>query len=217
MSKVFVEGRHVGEFILNEANGHRSRENILILAAQTIAVGAILALVTDAGGVTVNALANGAITGNGTITASETPVSGAAKAGVYIVTATSATKFAVVDPQGKSLGDATLGTAFDKEIKFTIAAGTQAFVTGDQFHFVVHTNDHYTAVAYNPAGTGGSEKAAAIAIYPAATGAGEITKIACLIRDAEVNGKCLSWPEGTTAAQQAEATVALAAAGIIVR
>lgn len=38
----FTEGRHPAEFILNEAPGHGSRDNILIATSQTIEPGAII-------------------------------------------------------------------------------------------------------------------------------------------------------------------------------
>lgn len=56
-----------------------------------------------------------------------------------------------------------------------------------------------------------------IAIYPAKTGTGETTQIAAILRSAEVNGKCLAWPEGITDAQRTLIKSDLASAGIIVR
>jgi hypothetical protein len=43
------------------------------------------------------------------------------------------------------------------------------------------------------------------------------TKIAAITRDAEVNGHCLTLPDGITAAQTAKAYADLASQGIIVR
>ena len=79
------------------------------------------------------------------------------------------------------------------------------------------TAGDYHAVVFNPESDDGSEKASAIAIYPAKTGAGETLDIAAIFRDAEANGKCLAWPEGITAEQQAAAIADLASVGIIVR
>lgn len=54
--------------------------------------------------------------------------------GVYTVTATSATTFDVVSPEGVDLGVATVGTAFaSAEIGFTLTAGATAFAVGDTF------------------------------------------------------------------------------------
>ncbi len=44
-----IEGRHPGEFILSEANGQRSRENITIGASQTIVPGQVLGVITASG------------------------------------------------------------------------------------------------------------------------------------------------------------------------
>lgn len=59
----------------------------------------------------------------------------------------------------------------------------------------------------------------AIAIYGADTTAAdaEPVKIACIVRDAEVNRHAMAWPDGTTEAQIGAAATALAAQGIIVR
>ena len=38
----FTEGRHAAEFILSEANGHRSRENGTLLSGENLAAGTVL-------------------------------------------------------------------------------------------------------------------------------------------------------------------------------
>ena len=92
-------------------------------------------------------------------------------------------------------------------------------MAGDSFKIAVgvETPGDYHAVAYDPDGQDGSEKAAAIAIYPAVTGASETVKIAAIFRDAEVNGQCIAWPEDVTTEQKAAATADLASVGILVR
>jgi hypothetical protein len=59
--------------------------------------------------------------------------------------------------------------------------------------------------------------AVAIALYGAVTGAGETTKIAGLVRLAEVNGNRLSWPTGTTQGDQTAIVALLEAQDVIVR
>ncbi|UQR66210.1 head decoration protein [Bradyrhizobium sp. C-145] len=49
MPTIFIEGRHPAEFILTEANGQRSRDNITIGASQTIVPGTVLGMVTADG------------------------------------------------------------------------------------------------------------------------------------------------------------------------
>lgn len=43
------ETKHAGGFILSEANGNRSRENVTIAASQTLQAGAVLGKVTSTG------------------------------------------------------------------------------------------------------------------------------------------------------------------------
>jgi len=59
--------------------------------------------------------------------------------------------------------------------------------------------------------------AVAIAIYAAAPVSGDDVDIALLVRDAEVNGKMLTWPTAITLTEKAAAITALAALGIIIR
>lgn len=219
MQKYFKEGQHAAEFILSEANGQRSREGVIVGESQKVEAGTILALLAQVGGVTVVAKAVAGNTGDGTATMSDPAVNSKAKNGTYRATASSDTSFAVEDPNGVNIGNATVGTAFNKEIKFTIAAGGTPFAAGDVIEIVVgvETPGGYHAVAYDPEGDDGSEVAKAIAIYPTTTAAGEIAEIAAIFRDAEVNGKRLAWPEGISAEDKAAATEALAVAGIIIR
>jgi hypothetical protein len=44
-----TEGRHAGEFILSEANGSRSRENVTVASGQDLAAGAVLGKITSGG------------------------------------------------------------------------------------------------------------------------------------------------------------------------
>lgn len=39
---VFTEGRHAAEFILSEANGHRSRENGIVASGEDLAAGQVV-------------------------------------------------------------------------------------------------------------------------------------------------------------------------------
>lgn len=49
MTTTLTEGRHTGEFILSEANGERSRENITIVSGQNLGAGAVLGKITSGG------------------------------------------------------------------------------------------------------------------------------------------------------------------------
>lgn len=220
---VFNEARHAGEFILSEASGKRSRENVVIGAEQEIAAGSLLAFLAVGEGLRIVVAADDDNTGDGELTLAEPAVNSKVKHGVYtavcIAQDTDSGVFRVEDPNGNHIGDATVGVAFNKEIKFTIADGDADFVVGDKFTITViaeHPSD-FEAVAFDPTDTDGAETAAAIAIYPVTTGEEETAKIAAIVRDAEVNGKVLVWPEGITAAQKEAAIADLQAVGIIVR
>jgi hypothetical protein len=219
---VLTEGRHPGEFIMTEANGQRSREGIVIAASQTILPGTVLAKLGTVGDMTAVAAADAGNTGNGAITMEATPLSSKAKDGVYtavcVEPAANGGVFDVQDPTGKSIGTATVGTVFNKEIKFTIADGATDFIAGDRFTVTVAADAaDFTYVAFNQDGTDGSEVAAAIAIYGATTGVGETASISAIVRDAEVNGNCLEWPSDIEAAEKADGIQQLNANGIIVR
>ena len=123
------------------------------------------------------------------------------------------------DPNGVGIGNATVGTAFNKEVKFTIAAGSNAFAVGDSFEVLIGAESpgDYQAVAFDPDGDNGSEVPAVIALYSAATDEDETADISVISRAAEVNGNILSWPDDITAAKKAAAIAALAEKGIIVR
>lgn len=45
----FTEGRHAGEFIMSEAPGQRSRENVTIASGENLVAGAVLGKITSGG------------------------------------------------------------------------------------------------------------------------------------------------------------------------
>lgn len=215
-----TEGRRPGEAILSEANRSRSRANAVVAESQTILPNALLARVAVAAGVQVAQAFSG--TGNGVLTFASPAVNSRVKDGAYKVTCVTAAVnggvFRVEDPDGKSLGNATVGAAFNKEIKFTIADGATDFVVGDEFTLTVSADaEDYQHVAYDPDGTDGSETPVAYSIYAVKTGVGETAKTAVIDREAELNGNCIAWPDGITAAQKADAIQALDSIGIRVR
>jgi hypothetical protein len=220
MSTVLTEGIHPVEFIMSEATWHRSRDAVKIAASQSVLSGNLLGGKVVAADTTQAQSFTG--TGNGALTFASPAVSTAARTGRYLLTCTAAAanagSFSVQTPDGREIGPATVGVAFNKEIKFTIADGATDFVVGDAFSIDIGVEPtDYEHVPWNPAGTDGSEKVRAIACYPVTTGAGETKKITAIRRDAEVNGKCLNLPNGVTAAQTAKAYADLADLGIIVR
>jgi hypothetical protein len=219
----FTEGRHAAEFVLSEANVHRSRDNLLLAASQNIVAGTILAAAVIAAGVSALSSAdagNAADTGTLTLDGA-TPVLDGAQDGTYhivcIEPAAGAGTFEVFDPKGVAVGKAMAGATFANQIKFAIAAGATDFKAGEGFSIKVGVEAgdlKYSAMANT--GPGGAKLA--IALYNVVTAAGETsTQTSAITRDAELAGPRLTWPNGISAAAKAEAINALAAQGIIVR
>lgn len=217
---VLTEKARAGEAIMSEGLGNISRDNVIVAASQTIDANALVAKVAVAASVSVTQTFVGA--GNGVLTIANPAVSSKVKDGVYtavcIDPASNAGTFEVRDPAGKVIGTATVGVAFNKEVKFTIADGSTDFVAGDTFSLTVAADaGDYQFVDYDPTGTDGSEIPAAYSPYEVTT-ASDITKAAVVLsRMCELNGNCIAWPSGITDAQKADAIQALAANNIIVR
>lgn len=217
-----LEARHAGEFILTESDGHFSRENALIGVSQTILVGTVLGA-TDIVASTTSSIVVGTNTGNGVATLANPAISNIAKDGDYLLTCTAAAAnagtFSVQTPDGREIGPLTVGVAFNKEIKLTIADGATDFVVSDSFivRVGVESPGDLSYGALNMSATDGTQNAAGIAIYPIVNDNATTSKIAIIARHAEVIGSCLSWPVGITAAQQAEAIQQLRRQGILVR
>jgi hypothetical protein len=219
---ILTEGRHPGEFIINEDPGTRSREAVTIASEQDFEPGTVLAKVGTIADMAATSAAGADNTGQGALTLASPAVTSKARDGVYTIVcvepASAGGTFDVQGPDGKSIGTAKVGVAFTKEVKFTIADGDPDFAAGDRFTVTVAADQvDFTYVAYDQDGTDGSEIPDAIAIYGATTGVGETADIAAITNDAEVNGNCLVWPDDIEAAEKADAIQALNAKGIKVR
>jgi hypothetical protein len=223
MSTVFTEGAHPGDCLLSEAPGNISYDNVTIPASKTITPNMVLGRLATPAAITVSAAASAGNTGNGVLTMADPAVNSKVKNGNYravcTAVATNGGTFRVEGPDGVQIGNATVGTPFNKEVKFTIADGATDFVVGDAFDILVGVEapSDYTYVPFDPSGTDGSEIADAIALYPVVTGAGETKKTPVLRRICEVIGANLTWPAGITAAQKAAAIAQLASRHILVR
>ena len=216
---VFTEGRHAAEFLLSEGQGNFSRDNIVVAASQDFKAGQVLAKRAVVGSVVATALAKAGNTGNATIAMGDPAVTSKVKDGRYTGIATDATHVRWEDPSGKAIGSSTHGAAFVKGgVSLTITAGGAANVAGDEFYVdVAADSGDFEYGAHDPDATDGFEVAAAVALYPAKTGAGESANISAITRLAEVNGNILGWDADITAAQKADAVQALADRGIVVR
>lgn len=228
MSQTFTEGRHAAEFILSEANGNRSRDNLKIGASQTILAGSVLGKNAAPGLEAASAAKSGGNTGNGTfVLDNTTPVLRHAKVGTYTARFITTTSIRLEGPDGVVLGDTTIGgsngnsATISEQIKAVVTQGSTPFAAGDGFDVEVTVSDEVGGIpeygALDLTDTDGMEVASAIAIYEAETGVSETVEIAGITRDCTVNGKCLEWPAGITVVQKAAAIAQLAERGIIVR
>jgi hypothetical protein len=202
-------------FLVSEAEGSRSRENVVIAVSQTILSGTVL------GRINLGAISNRTgitRTGNGAV--SGLVRSASAKVGGYrvvcVAAASNAGTFAVFDPSDRRLPDATVGAAYSSEIGFTIADGSADFIVGDTFWFdVAAGSGQYGAL--DLAATSGLQVAQAIAGTPVTTTAEATSVIPAVVRDAEVNAADLKWPAGISNENKALATAKLAEVGLIAR
>lgn len=190
MATALYSNPPLADFVLAEASGQRSRDNVHVRQSGAEVKSGTL-LVQDTVGSVTFAMDEDA-TGNPTISA--TSASALATEGLYTIQFTSATAFVVKDPNGVQVGSAgALGTAFSAGgLGFTLTAGTTAAVAGDSATLlVVPADDNYLAYA----GTG-----TAVAILyshlPAATG---LTPAVAFTGDCEVKRSALT---GLTAAAE---------------
>jgi hypothetical protein len=210
------ESRHAAEFIVSEANGSRSRDGIVIAANLSAALVAGQVLGRRTAG-TATAAAAAGNTGNG---AFGTVTNGVGvQPGVYRVIcvepAANGGVFTVEDPQGVTIGRATVGVAFSNQIGFTIADGATDFVSGDSFNVTVAAGTGQFQ-ALDLAATNGADVPAGI-LYDVAPIQTTTQMAAAIVRDAEVNGAELTWPVGITDPQRAAAIATLATRSLIVR
>ena len=208
-----LEQWHDGGFVVSEANGHLSREQVTLGGGMLVLAGTVLGQITSGASAHATSAAGATNTGNGTLAIGTQPTS-ATPAGVYTITFTAATVFSVTGPGGLSLtGENTGAAVIIDGMAFTITAGATPFVAGDTFTITVTaagTTGNY--VPWNPAASDGSQTAAAIlwGTKDTTLGAASATIIA---RQAEVNGGELIWPATMTAA----AVASLASLGIVIR
>lgn len=210
------------EFLLSEANGYRSRQNIVIAASQTLQAGAIIAMLSI-GALSAAAAAVAGNTGAATITASPAVAVGT-PTGVYKLTAisTGATAaFLLESPTGIQLGEAITGTAATIAGigPFTITdAGTDPAI-GDQFTITVTDAAHADEgkwVKHDPEGTNGSQIVGGVLYDAVTTGAGETADAVGIVRDAEVIFARLVFDDHDTT-EKAAVVSALNAMGVVVR
>lgn len=202
----------IGDWLqAEESNGSRySRDNIVVKGGQGILItGTVLGRIAVGAAVGSMSLDNA---GNGTI--GPVAVSAGAQLGIYRIDFTSPTAFDVRDPSGDLIDSGAVGTEFSHGgLKFTIAAGAEAFTAADAGAITVDPGSgHYTQLT--PGGAGGAEVAAGILIEDVDTSQGDVAG-AALRRHAHIAESGLTWGATVTDAQKAAALGQLAQLGIL--
>ncbi|MDR3438957.1 head decoration protein [Telmatospirillum sp.] len=203
---------HDGGFIVSEANGHRSRDKIILTGGAKVLAGTVLGKQTA--GSTAAAAALGANTGNGTFGA--IAVGAGAVAGAYAVEFDSALAYVVSAPNGQEIGHGAAGAAFAAGgVGFTITAGSTAFAAGDSFTVTVAAGSGEYITSVSTAIDGSQVPAAILFGTTDATSADK--SAAAITRQAEVNASEIIWDPSYSAAQITAGLAVLAGLGIIAR
>lgn len=211
MIRTLTEPRRTGAYLISEANGTYSRDEIVVNAtAGRLEPGTLLAKLTAANAGSASAVAGN--TGNGTVTG--ITVTNAAITGTYRVQVTAAATnggtIAVTDPNGDQVGIGAVGTAFTGGgITFTLGDGSTDFAVGDAFNIAVNAGlGEY--VPYDDDGANDGRRTASAILYAAVDAERQDVPAVAHVRDCEVDANELT---GLDAAGVAD----LAALGIIVR
>jgi len=164
----------------------------IILASGKLPRGSVLGMINTNSAIAIA----GENTGNGTV--GPITVDASAKAGNYVLTATGATTFTVVDPEGAALPNLTVGTAYAQGgLGFTITAGDTDFVAGDTFTVDVTDAVGQFILSVKTASDGSQTPSAILADDADATN-GPVTAGAYVM--AEVNARALHYDPSWTIA-----------------
>lgn len=197
----------------NVATAYKSNHlSFLIANGGTMTTGDVFTVAVTAGGTPV-------LVGTGTGTVSGVTLGKYAQLGTYKVRvlATSATgAFDVTGPDGKSVGEGNIATAFTSDhVNFTLANGG-TMTLGDYFNIIVAGYSAPEGKLWDPLAVDGTQEV--YGILTAATDASSTTALAnVLTRCAEVKRSALTFKSTVTAAQKAEAYRQLANKLIIAR
>ena len=211
-----TEELHPGEFLISEAPGNLSREEVTVETPSNLKAGSVLGrrVVADAS----PAVADGGNTGDGV--AGAVTLGPLAEVGVYtiecVAAAANSGTFSVVTPSGDRLDDLTVAVAYVSDhVNLTIADGAADFVVGDKFTITVAAGSN-KVVLLDLTADDGAQVAWGI-LWGAIDASAADVNGAAIARNAEVLGAELTWPAGITADQQNAAIAQLAARSIIVR
>lgn len=222
-SPVLTERRHSGGFLVSEANGQRSRDQVTILqqasnfqssSTPILPAGVVLGEVLDGTSATYTANAGN----TGTFTCGAIALSAGVIEGTYVIEFIAATVYNVYAPNGDLVGEGHTGVAFAAGgLGFTITAGGTAAVAGDGATIALAANANVGLYApLNLSAADGTQIAVNILFNETDASQGN-TKVTVIARGAEVNGSELVYPAGATANQIAAINAQLVALGIIIR
>lgn len=202
---------HDGGFIVSEANGNRSREEVILTAGDLVA-GTVLGRITDANTVA----AGGSNVGDGA--AGAATLGTEALNGTYTLTCTAedtnAGTFSVVTPLGDALDDLTVAVAYtSSHFNITIADGTEDFDVDDVFTIDVLFGEY---AIYDGAASDGTEVAKAI-LWGSIDASSAEQNCAAMVRDCEVNVDELTFKATATEVHKSAGLAALKTLGIIAR
>lgn len=220
MTILTEDRRTAAHYIVSEtSNIYRSREEVMITGTGPLLAGTVLGQISAASATVVAAADAGNAANTGALTLADPAFGADVREGVYnivcIAVVANGGKFRVEDPDGNEVGTATVSAAFTKQIKFTIADGTQDFVVGEKFTVSVEaTKGPYGAL--NLAAANGLKKASAILYEPCDPTSGDVRRTITK-RDSEVKANALIWPNGISASQKQNALDQLEALGIVGR
>ena len=143
---VLSEGRHAGEFLLEERAADGSRENIPVLSGQNLKAGAVIGRIKYG----IGRISLPPVGGTGDGTASAVFAGPEVEVGNYVLTCTAVAThggvFSLTTPSAKALpaftmtpGTGGTTTYTSRHINFSITDGATDFIVGDAFTFVVST------------------------------------------------------------------------------
>ena len=206
-----TENWHAGGFVVSEARGHLSRDQVTIASGAAHLAGEVLGKISIG---TIGTVTAGSNTGNGTSSAATATAT--TQVGTYTFKAIAATVFEVIDPKGRQLPDLNTGVAYTQDLNVTITAGNTPFAAGDTFTCAVAAGSSKYGL-YDPTLVNGQQIASAILLFPVdATTADRAAS--AIVRTAEVNESELVWGANvTTHTHVTNALAALASQQVIAR
>jgi head decoration protein D len=220
----YTEGRHTLEFLLSEAPGVQSRDNVTIKSGSgKLYAGMVLGKITEGAAMSAAfAAASGDgrdNTGNGVMGAVTVGVG--AKVGKYKLTiiepGTNVGTFVVTDPDGIEIGTGVVAAAFSAGgLSFTLADGATDFVSGDGFNITVAAGSGKYVPTVLTAADGSSIGVAILGHYVDATSADQPAMV--IARRADVVAARLSYDASVSdSGKKATKVAELALVGIRAR